>query len=595
MKQLNQTLRLVWDAGPVLMVAGLFFNLLQGLLPLAGLYVMKLLVDTVVEAAASPVRVSVGPLFIVLGAGLAVALGVALLQSIAGILSAYQSEKVVDHVAGLLHRKSVAVDLLFYENPAFYDSLHQALKQGSYRPIRMVTSLSGLTQNAFSLLAIAGLLFAFHWGIVLILSVATVPGILINLRHARRHHQWQRDHTGHERKCDYFNWILTSAYHAKELRLFGLGDYFLARFSDMRERLRKGRLRLSQSREAANLAAQCVKIAATFGVLGWVTWRAFSGLMSIGEMVMVVQAVYKGTGYLGGMLNSLIVIYEDRLFVSHFFEFMEMPQRIVAPERPCALPKEIAQGIQFENVDFSYPNHDLPVLKNLTFSVRPGETVAVVGKNGSGKTTLVKLLCRLYDPTRGCIAIDGIPLTRFYAADWRRQVSAVFQDSVQYQLTAAQNIAPGNNADFRDTDRIKRAARDAGIHQVIEGLPGGYDTILGYLFAGGRELSIGQWQKLALARALVRDAWIVVLDEPASSMDPDSEYRFFRRFKKMVGDRIGFIISHRFSTVQMADRILVLNNGTITESGTHQELLMKGGEYARMFMKQAQLYPSLPN
>jgi len=430
----------------------------------------------------------------------------------------------------------------------------------------------------------------FHWIVAVILFVAVLPGVAVRLRYAGTTYRWQREHTSTERHAGYLNWVLTGGGHAKEIRLYDLGPLLMSRFRDLRRTLRGERLRIAARRSAGEFAAQTGATAAIYGSFAFIAYRTVQGTNSLGDLVMYYQAFQRGQGFLQGMLGGLAGLYEDNLFLSNMHEFLDLKRKVVDPAHPSPVPRPMQAGIALDHVSFQYPTGARKVLEDVSLAIRPGEVVALVGENGSGKTTLVKLLCRLYDPTGGTITLDGVDLRRFEAAALRREFSVLFQDYAQYHLTARENIWFGDTALPPDHERVVAAARASGADDVIRGLPKGYETVLGKLFEQGQELSIGEWQKVALARAFLRDAQILVLDEPTSSMDAQAEYAVFRSVRKLASGRTAILISHRFSTVRMADRIYVLKGGRIIEGGTHEELVGVGGTYARLFETQAQHY-----
>jgi ATP-binding cassette subfamily B protein len=327
-----------------------------------------------------------------------------------------------------------------------------------------------------------------------------------------------------------------------------------------------------------------------FGSLGFIAFRCISGVISLGDMVMFFQAFQRGLGYFKELLGSIAGLYEDNLFITNFYEFLDIKPQIKTPAKPCTVPDPMEKGIALEHVSFRYPEGSRNVLEDVSLSIKPGEVVAFVGENGSGKTTLVKLLCRLYDPTGGVITMDGIDLKMFDPNELRRQFGIIFQDFAQYHLTALENIWLGNIELSPDKKLIADAAKYAGADDLIRGFSEGYETMLGKWFENGEELSGGQWQKIALARAFLRDAGLIVLDEPTSSLDPNSEFQLFTKFRQLLKGRSAVLISHRFSTVLMADRIFVLDKGRIIESGSHDQLIQKGGKYSLMFERQAKHY-----
>jgi len=593
-QKIQQTLRLdravkfVWKAAPGWSLISLVLIIVQGVLPLLVLYVMKLIIDAVSFALTVPNQTAafhqVG-LLITLAAG--VAMLTMLCRSTAAFAQEAQSLAVTDHIYDVLHAKSVAIDLGYYENPAFFDTLRRAQQEGPYRPTRIVNGLSQLGQNSISLVAMVGLLFFFHWLVGLILFTAALPGLVVRLKFSNRMYHWQRNRTSDERKTAYYNWILTGDTHAKEVRLFGLGDLFIQRFNQLRRKLRREKLVIARNRSIADIAAETAATLTVFGSLGWIAYRTVHGRITVGEMVMFFQAFRYGLDNLRNLLGSLAGLYEDNLFMSNFFEFLDLKPKIQEARNPAPVPRPMKQGIAFKDVEFKYSSGNRKILDGISFSIAPGEIVALVGENGSGKTTLVKLICRLYDPRKGIITMDGIDLRAFNTTALRREISVIFQDYIHYHFTARENIRLGDVSLHPENEQIITAAHQAGADGLIAGLSKGYDTILGKWFEEGEELSIGEWQKIALARMFFRDAQLVILDEPTSSMDAKSEYEVFNKFHRLLKNHSAILISHRFSTVRMADRILVLENGRIIENGTHEALLKRGGRYAHLFERQA--------
>lgn len=591
--QLTRAVQLVWRGSPALMATSLGLMVLQGLLPLATLYLTKLAVDAVTLAAGGgAAALAEGWRVAALRVGLLglVALAGSAINAASGLVREAQSRSVTDYMSGLLQAKSVRVDLAYYESWQYYDTLHRAQREGTYRPLQIVSNLTQLAQSAISLAGILGLVLAFSPGIGAAMLLALLPDVLVKVHFADQLYQWQRRNTSAERRAGYYDWVVSNEVHAKEIRLFGLGELFIRRYRELRQRLRREHMRIAVRRAVAEFAASAVALATVYGAFGYVAYQTVQGLLTVGSLVMYLSAFQQGRSLLAGTLGALVGLYENNLFLTNLSEFMALEGHVNDPEQPRPVPRPMAQGISFEDVSFAYPGQEQPVLEGISLSIRPGETVALVGENGSGKTTLVKLLCRLYDPTGGAIRLDGTDLRAFASEALRREIGVIFQDYAHYQLSARENIWVGDVTASPEGEGVVRAARAAGADQVIDRLPHGLDTLLGKWFEDGEELSIGQWQKIALARAFFRDAQIVVLDEPTSAMDAASEFEVFERFRALAGNRTTILISHRFSTVRMADRIVVLHNGHIAESGSHDELMRAGGMYARLFTLQAQAY-----
>jgi len=589
--RLRRALRLVWEAAPGWTVAHVCLLLLQGVLPLLSLYLMKLLVDAVAAGLSAAERATAFQhvLLLIAFAGAVVLLS-ALCQSLAMLVSEAQGEVVADSMHDVVHAKSIEVDLEFYESPKCYDAFHRAQEEAPFRPSKIVHGLAQVGRSGVSLLAVGGLLLACHWGVAGVLLLAAVPGVIVRLRRSDKLYNWRRDRTAAERRCWYLHWLLTTDGHAKELRVFGLGNLFRERFQKARRRLRRELLRMSVQHSAAEFATRAAGTLAIFGAFAFIAHRTIEGRLTLGALVMYFEAFRRGQGFLEETLRGLASLYEDNLFLRNLYEFLDIRPRVVEAPDPKPVPTPIRTGVVFDHVSFTYPGGEAKVIDDLCLTIRPGEHVALVGANGAGKTTLVKLLCRLYDPTAGTVTIDGVDLRQFGLTELRARFSVIFQDYVRYHLSARENIWLGRVEAPPEEERIAAAARRSGAHEVIAGLPQGYDTILGKWFEEGAELSTGEWQKVALARAFLRETGVIVLDEPTSALDAKAEYEVFRQFRELARDRTAVLISHRFSTVRMADSIVVLEKGRISEQGGHDELVKRGGTYARLFETQAQHY-----
>ncbi len=588
---LMRGISLIWKSSPGWSLTQGVVLVVQGLLPLLSLYLLKLIFDAV-EAAFRDSANGVGFRRVVIL--IAIAAGVAIVSSVMRALGALvrelQALTLTDTVHEVLHAKSIEADLEYYESPEYHDTLHRAQQEALVRPTRIVAEVAQVGQNAVSLLAIMGLLVSLHWVFAAVLLGAVVPALFVKVYYSRNLYRWLQRRTPIIRRTHYLNTLLTGGAFAKEIRLFGLGAMFKERFRDIRRVVRVEKMRLVTRRSVFELITQVGGVLAVFASLVFIAQRAVAGAITIGDMVMYFGAFQRGQDFFREMLSGLADLYEDNLFLHDLDAFMTLTPRVVDPPSPRPFPRSIAQGITVDGLTFHYPGVEHTVLEDVSFEIRPGEHVAVVGENGSGKTTLVKLLCRLYDPDRGAIRIDGVDLREYAIGDIRRQISVIFQDFVRYHMSARDNVWFGDVSIDPESDRIVAAAARTGADRVIRGLTRGYDTMLGREFEEGAELSLGEWQKIALARAFLRETQIIVLDEPTASLDPRSEAEVFARFHELARGRTAILISHRLSTIRMADRILVLANGRIVEAGAHDDLMRSGGQYAELYEIQASKY-----
>ncbi|MGB7087643.1 MAG: ABC transporter ATP-binding protein, partial [Phormidesmis sp.] len=519
------TLRLVWRSGPSWTLIRFGLIVLQGLLPLASIYIVKLLVDALSEGVAiADQSLSLRQLTPLLIAVVIVALITLLCSAFSDLVNTAQTQKVSDYMRSILHRKSVDIDLEYYEDPQYHDTLQRAQQEATYRPAQLLTRLAQVGQNAISLVAMIGLLLTLHWGITGVLLVAAIPSVWVRLRYTKALYQWERIWTPINRQSMYLSFLLTGEQFAKEIRLFGIGPLFSQRFDRLRTQLYKAKLKLMASRSLSFLAANVVSGILIGGIYLFILYQALQKQLTLGDLVLYHQALQRGQGALKTLMSGLSGLYEDHLFLQNLYELLALKPTITTPAYPKSMPNPMQKGIAFQHVDFQYSGTTRQALKDISLTVRPKETIALVGENGSGKTTLIKLLCRLYDPTHGKITIDGIDIKELSVDHLRDQISVIFQDYAKYNLSAQDNIWLGNTQLPAQSDAVISAARRSGAHDVIERLPQKYDTMLGKLFKGGEELSIGQWQKVALARAFLRDSQVIVLDEPTSAMDPKAEY-----------------------------------------------------------------------
>lgn len=587
----TKALAFVWDSSRKWVIINVILLVFQGALPVVSLYMMKVIIDSVTLVLNSPVETrTVQPILQAILLAGAVSLITSIVSQIGDTVTRIQGLVVIDYMNDILQAKGIEMDLEYYENSEYQDTLHRAQREAAFRPLTILNGLAQIARSGISLLGVGWLLVSFHWSVLPILLIAVMPGILVKTVFSKRQYKLEREYTATERRTWYFHMLTISVEFAKEVRIFGLGETLRQRYQALRSKLRGLRIKIEVQHSFFAVIAQMISTAVIYGIYAAIAYQTVIGTNTLGDLVMYFQAFQRGESFLRSFLNGFVNLYENNLFLTNLYEFLNLRKKIAEPDTPINLPDPISQGIRFENVSFRYPNTSRTVLKEVNITIQPGEVIALVGENGSGKTTLIKLLCRLYDVDEGCIKIDGIDIRNFRSKELRHNLGVIFQDYARYDLTASDNIWFGDVEQPQETDRIIRAAKYADAHQVIDGLKNGYNTILGTLFPNGQQLSIGQWQKVALARAFFRKSQVMILDEPTSALDPKAEYELFLKFRELLNGRTAILISHRLSTVRMANRIYVIRNGQIIESGTHDELLHLSGTYAQLFEQQAQSY-----
>jgi ATP-binding cassette subfamily B protein len=497
-----------------------------------------------------------------------------------------QSMKLEVFMYELLHSKAVKLDLINFERPEYFDCLSRASREAPWRPNSILNNLVSMLRGLLSLVLMAGLILTLHWSLTVLLIVANIPGIWLRLHYAGILYNFQREQTPEARKSAYFNWLLTGDRPSRELRLFGLGNYFIGLFKKSFLKQKEEEINIIRKRTLIELVSNLFKASALLITLLFIARQTIGGKLSIGQMAMFLLAFRQGMVYIKEVFGSLAGLYEDGLFIGDTFEFLNLKENVTAKE-PVIIPSLLKKNISVNDLSFTYPGNSVETISNVSFEIKKGEIIALVGPNGAGKSTLVRLLCRLYDPDSGSVKYDGNDIRYIDPDEYRKLFSVVFQDFMLYNLTAGENIRLGDVIEHKADERIRSSAVTTGVDEMITALPNGYDTPIGNLFDDSRELSWGEWQKIALARALFRDAPVLILDEPSSSMDADTEYEIFSRFREIVKGRTSILISHRFTNVSLADRIIVLDKGAIAETGTHDELMKKRGIYFKMFTKQS--------
>ena len=583
---------LVFQAHPGSATAMAICTLVGALLPASQAWVGKLIVDAVVNAINTSAGAEAG-LRAVLPLLLA-EFGLLLVQSLNA-----QARTLAEHILharlnlainSRIIRKALELDLSHFENAEFYDKMQNARREADWRGLQIVNGGFYVMQNIVTLLSFGALLVRFSPWLALLLFVATIPAFIAQSRFAELNFRVLSWRAPESRRLMYLEHLLTDYDAVKEVKLFGLGEPLLGRYADLFWKFLREDQAIAQKRSLASLGWGLLATVSYYGAYAWIVWRAVGNVITLGDMTLYLGIFRGSQNMFEAVLSGLSELYENGLFMSNLFAFLELKPEMVVAAEPRPVPQAFATGLEFRDVSFRYAGQETWALRHVNLHIRPGEKIALVGPNGAGKTSLIKLLTRLYDPTEGAILLDGVDLRDFDPNELHQRIGVIFQDFVRYHLAAAENVGFGQIERLEDRPRIEYAAAKSGADPVIRALPEGYDTTLGRWFSKGRDLSGGEWQKIALARAFMRDCEVIVLDEPTAALDAENEMRVFQQFRELTTDKIAVLISHRFSTVRMADRICVVEGGTISEMGTHAELLALGGTYARLFTLQAESY-----
>ena len=615
-----RALHLAWLSSRRLALAHAGLTVLQALLPFGALIALQHAIDTATRLlaalpSASPDlrpplsglldACSHSPDFRALAFWLLFGAASLFLTALARLLVSWVAEfhalAVTDRVYDLLHDTLLRADFAFFENPDDQNRLYMAREQALTRTPRVLAGLGQILHSLAGLLGVFTILFRFHPVLPLLLALGALPVLFFKLDRTRRFYDWRKNLTPLEREAAYFHSVMTDNAGAKDIRLYGHGAFCRARFADARARLKEERVawrRFVLTREAAGLL---IGLTVTGLVLLWMTGRLLGGAVTVGALVLCVQTLQRGQAAIANLLNAVAALFEDALFLQSFEELLRQPVWVAAPAQPRPVPDPLARGITFEHVSFTYPGASRPALHNLSFTLRPAERVVLAGPNGAGKSTLVKLLCRLYDPDSGRILVDGIDLRDLDPAAWRARIGALFQDFNHYQLTAGENIWIGHTQTPPDSPAVARAAEDAGMAPLLASWPQGLKTLLGRWLHDGAEPSVGQWQKIALARAFLRPASLYILDEPTSALDGTAQRETFAALARLSRGKIALFTSHRHLTAEMADRVLLLEDGALAADGAPADLaadprhkaLFETPNNAPRSTHNAQLWPSL--
>jgi ATP-binding cassette subfamily B protein len=607
-----QVLSMVWRASPWLTIGLALGAIVAGLFPAATAVIARLLINAVAHAMrvhgeGLPDEGVIGP---VAGFALhttatgaiagivAIQFVVFLLTAMSGALRAVATELLQQQVThdvqlGVIEH-AARMELSFFEDARSYDLIRQAQEEASVRPVTMIENVYGLLQSAITFGSVIALLIALNPWVALAALLAPVPAFLADARFGKMAFLVSMWSSPIRRRMDYLSRLVTTDTYAKEVKLFGLGPYFTSRFRALGQVFYRRLRRQVATRSLVTTGLSALTTLVTSLAYLYIAMEAVSGRRSLGDLVMYTAVAATLQTSVHTLFQEMAGMYENNLYLDNMRELLSRRPAIVRPAAPARLPDPVRGHIVFEHVTFRYPGAERPALRDVCFELAPGRTLAVVGRNGAGKSTLVKLACRLYDPDQGRILLDGVDLRDLDPDELRSHISATFQDYVTYQATVTENIGLGDHDHIRDRARVEAAAVKGGAHDLVLGLPDGYDTGLGKWFAQGVELSGGEWQKIALSRAFMRDAPILVFDEPTSALDPVSEHELFTRLRALAEGRSTIYVSHRFSTVRQADRILFLLDGAVTEEGTHVELMDLGQDYAGLFRTQASAYVDVP-
>ena len=588
LKNIPPVLSMVWEAAPKVIVASMTLRIVTALLPLAVLKVTQVIIDDVYNLTA---RHTALPHYfwwlVALEFGLASL--AAILVRLINFCDVVLADKYSRHISTKIMEHASRLDLTSFEDPSFYDRMERARVQGTDR-IVLIQATGLLIQQLVTTVSLAaGILFFSPW-ILIALVACVVPAFLGETHFAFMGYSLNFRQTPAKREMEYLRVLGGSKESAKELKLFGLAPFLVSRYAKLSNELHEQTVGLAKRRLMVGGLLSLLGTLGYYGSYAFVIYETVVGALTIGSLYFLTGAIAGASTNIQAVFATFSTIADQALFVTDLLDFFAMKPTVSSKPNALPVPRPILQGFEFRNVSFTYPGHTRLVLSDVSFHLRRGERLALVGENGQGKTTIVKLLTRLYDPTAGQILLDGVDLREYDLEDLWRETGVIFQDFMRYDMTAAENIAIGKIEERENTFRVRSAAQKSLAEQVIRKLPKSYDQILGRRFEGGVDLSGGEWQKMALARAYLRDAQLLILDEPTAALDAKSEHEVFQRFAELTQGKMALLISHRFSTVKMADRILVLEQGQIAEQGDHQELLLRGGRYAEMFELQAASY-----
>lgn len=589
LKNVPPVMRMVWDAAPGVITSTLICRTLVALIPLAALAVTRVIVNDIVDFRAGHGALPHNFWWLVALEFTLAGVAAGILVRLVNFSEIVLADRYSKHISIKIMEHASRLDLISFEDPLFYDKMERARVQGTDR-IVMIQSTGLLIQQMVTTVSLAGgIIFLSPW-ILLVLVACVIPAFMGETHFAFMGYSLNFKQTPAKREMDYLRIVGGSKESAKELKLFGLASFLVNRYTKLSNELHAENTGLAKKRLWVGAAFTLLSALGYYGSYAFVIYKTVTGKLDIGTFTFMTGAIALASSNIQAVFTTFSTIADQAMFITDLLDFFNLQPRVFSKPNGLPAPRPIRQGFEFQDVSFSYPGQTRLVLSNVSFQLRPTERIALVGENGQGKTTIVKLLTRLYDPSGGRILLDGVDLREYQLEDLWKEVGVIFQDFMRYDMTAGENIAIGRIEDQDNVFRVRSAAQKSLAEQVIRKLPKGYEQILGRRFEGGVDLSGGEWQKIALARAYLRDAQVLILDEPTAALDARSEHEVFERFAELTKGKMALLISHRFSTVKMADRILVLENGRIAEQGAHDQLLLNKGRYAEMFELQAASY-----
>ena len=588
LRNVPAVLRFVWESGRAVVVLGLVFRVIASLLPPALFWVSKLIIDSIYRILTMHQPAGTR-LWWLVAMEFAIAVAAGVLSRAIDYLDALLAGRYTHHVSVRVMEHAASLDLMAYEDPAFYDRLERARVQATDR-LYMIQAIGRLIQQVITTITLSISIMVFSPWLLLLLIVGVIPAFVGETHFAFLGYAKNFRQTPIRRQLDYLRILGGSKEAAKELKLFGLKDFLTARFKGLSTQVYEEDVALARRKVVTGSFLSAIGTAGYYTAYVFAVWKTVTGVFSFGTLTLLANAIREASSNLQQTFSTLSTIADQALFLTDLIAFFEMRPTIQSKPNALPAPRPIRQGFEFRDVSFRYPGSSRLVLNKLNLHLHPGERVALIGENGEGKTTIVKLLTRLYDPLEGQVLLDGVDLREYNLEDLYREVGVIFQDFMRYEMTARENIAVGRIELIDNLELLQQSAQKSMANDVVAKLPSGYDQMLGRRFDGGVDLSGGEWQKVALARAYLRDAQVLILDEPTSALDARSEYEVFQRFAELTAGKMALFISHRFSTVRMADRIIVLEQGRIAEDGDHDSLTHLGGRYAEMFELQAASY-----